>query len=219
MNPLPLVITAVILATTVPAAAETVAFGSAEPGALPNGFVLALTGRGSPGRWEVVEDASAEGGRALAQLSSDRTDYRFPLAIYMPTVPSDVEAVIRFKPISGSVDQAGGVAVRLQTADNYYVVRANALEGNVRFYRVKGGRREELAGKNVTVTAGDWHTLSLRAEGNDFTVSYDDDTFPAPSCASKSRLPGKIALWTKADSVTRFDRIVINSLMDRNASP
>ena len=170
------------------------------------------------GRWEVVEDVSADGARALAQLSQDNTDYRFPLAIYMPTVPSDIEARIRFKAISGSVDQAGGVAIRLQSAQNYYLARANALEDNVRFYRVRGGRREELAGANVRVVAGEWHTLSLRAQGNRFVITFDgkalidtqDETFSTP---------GKVALWTKADSVTRFDRIEIIPLTNIGAKP
>lgn len=219
MNPLSVMALATaILATTVTASAETVTFVGGQIGTLPKEFVSAMTGRGEPGRWEIVEDASAEGGRALAQLSEDKTDDRFPLAIYMPTVPSDVEATTRFKAMSGSVDQAGGLVVRLVNAENYYLARANALEGNLRFYRVKGGRREELAGTNVAVTAGEWHTLAVRAEGRRFTVSFDgkrlveaqDDAFMTP---------GKVAFWTKADSVTRFDRIEIKSLMDGNAKP
>ncbi len=92
-----------IVVISSPASAEMITFGSAQLGAMPKDFVPALTGNGAPGRWEVVEDVSADGARALAQLSQDNTDYRFPLAIYMPTVPSDIEARIRFKPISGSV--------------------------------------------------------------------------------------------------------------------
>ena len=201
-----------------PGSAETITFGGAQAGALPKEFVSALTGGGGAGRWEVVEDASAEGGQALAQLSEDRTDYRFPLAIYMPTLPSDIEARVHFKAISGSVDQAGGVAVRLASAQNYYLARANALENHVRFYRVRGGRREEIAGANVKVTVGNWHTLSLRAQGQRFVVSFDgaalldaqDDAFTSP---------GKVALWTKADSVTRFDRIEITPLPDSGVTP
>jgi hypothetical protein len=198
--------------------AETIRFGGAPPGTLPGEFVSALTGNGAPGRWEVVEDASAENGRALAQLSPDRTDYRFPLAIYMPTIPGDLEARIRFKAISGSVDQAGGVAVRLQSPQNYYLARANALEDDVRFYRVEGGRRKELASANVKVTVGEWHTLALRALGSQFVVSLDgkvlieasDDAFGAP---------GKVALWTKADSITRFDLIEITPLSESTPNP
>ena len=113
----------------------------------------------------MLEDADAEGGRVLAQLDADPTDYRFPLAIYDPTFPSDVEITTRFKAISGKEDQAGGVIVRLTDRNNYYLARANALEDNVHFFRVIRGRRQELAGANTKVAGGVWHTLTLRAEG------------------------------------------------------
>ena len=70
--------------------------------------------------------------------------------------------------MAGKVDQAAGIAVRLADADNYYVARANALEDNVRFYRVVAGRREQLDGANLKVTPNEWHTLGLRAEGRAF---------------------------------------------------
>jgi hypothetical protein len=53
---------------------------------------------------------------------------------------------VRFKAVARTVDEAGGIVVRLSTADDYYVARANALENNVRFYRVVKGKREQLAG-------------------------------------------------------------------------
>jgi hypothetical protein len=110
-----------------------------------------------------------------------------------------------------SVDQAGGVAVRLLTPNNYYVVRANALENNVRFYRVIDGKREQLASADVTVSRNEWHELGIRAEGDRFTISFDGKRLYAASDKTLTRA-GKIALWTKADSVTRFDRIRIQSL-------
>src|SRR5258708_191730 len=119
-----------------PASAQRVSFADVPVDGMPKDFVTALTGQGRPGKWAVVEDASAEGGRALAQLDADTTDYRFPLAIYMPTLPSDVEATTRFKAISGKEDQAGGVVVRLTDRTNYYITRAKALENNVHFFRV-----------------------------------------------------------------------------------
>jgi hypothetical protein len=125
-----------------------------------------------------------------------------------------VEAMMRFKAISGKEDQAGGVVVRLVDRNNYYIARANALENNVHFFRVVRGRREELAGANTKVASGVWHTLALRAEGNRFSVSFNgkllfshtDRTFNSP---------GKVALWTKADSVTRFDWIDIKPLKEK----
>ncbi|MGB8578552.1 MAG: hypothetical protein WCD56_18585, partial [Pseudolabrys sp.] len=75
--------------------------------------------------------------------------------------------------MAGKVDQAGGIAVRLTTSDDYYVVRANALEDNVRFYRVVKGNRQQIAGANTKVASGEWHTLALKAQGDRFIVSFD----------------------------------------------
>jgi hypothetical protein len=118
---------------------------------------------------------------------------------------------VRFKPVGGKVDQAGGIVVRLTTPDDYYVVRANALEDNVGFYRVVKGKREQITGADAKVVFNEWHTLGLRAEGVRFTISFEgkqlftaqDNTFVGS---------GKVALWTKADSVTHFDMITITPL-------
>jgi len=187
-------------------AIETMTVGNA-----PADFEFGRTGQGGPPRWLVVDDATAAGGRAIEQASTDRTDYRFPLAIYKAVSTRDVDVSLRFKPVAGQVDQAGGIAVRLSDADNYYVVRANALEDNVRFYRVVKGRREELKGVNTKVAPNQWHQLGLRAEGDSFTVTFDGKAlFTATDRTFASA--GRIALWTKADSVTRFDTIQIRPL-------
>jgi hypothetical protein len=118
---------------------------------------------------------------------------------------------VRFKSVSGSVDQAGGIAVRLTDPDDYYVVRANALEDNVRFYRVVSGRRQQIQGVNLKVASNQWHALGLRAEGDRFTVLFDGRPLFTAQDGTFTK-PGKVALWTKADSVTEFDSIVITPL-------
>jgi hypothetical protein len=180
-------------------------------GAAPADFEFARTGQGRPAQWAVTADPTASGGRVIEQTSTDTTDYRFPLAIYRKLSAGNLDAVVYFKPVAGKVDQAGGIAVRLRDADNYYVVRANALEDNVRFYRVVKGRREQLEGANIKVTANEWHQLGLRAEAERFTVTFDGK----PLFTANDRNftgAGKVALWTKSDSVTRFDRIEIKPL-------
>ena len=142
-------------------------------GVPPEDFDFGLTGQGGPGQWTVVADTTATGGRAIEQSSTERTDYRFPLAIHRPLSARNVDVSLRFKAVAGNVDRAGGIVVRLADPDNYYVVRANALEDNVRFYRVIKGKREELKGANTKVAANEWHNLELRADGDRFTVSFD----------------------------------------------
>lgn len=202
------VIAAASFASSERSSAQTVTFGNSPVGALPEGFETARTGKGAPAEWKVVEDPSAQGGKALAQVSTDRTDYRFPLAIYKPVFRDDVEVTVHCKPVAGKVDQACGIVVRLSTPDNYYVARANALEDNVNFYRVVKGRREEIKGADVKVASNQWHTLGLKADGDRFTVSFDGkDLFTVTDKTFAG--PGKVALWTKADSVTHFDRLEI----------
>jgi hypothetical protein len=135
-------------------------------GTPPADFDFARTGQGTPGQWTVVADTTATGGRAIEQSSADRTDYRFPLAVYRPLSARNVDVSLRFKPVAGTVDRAGGIAVRVADADNYYVMRANALEDNVRFYRVVKGSRMQIDGANLKVSADVWHTLGLKADGN-----------------------------------------------------
>ena len=199
------------LAALAQTGATMIAIDKMEAGAPPADFEFARTGQGGPARWTVVADASAAGGRAIEQTSTDKTDYRFPLAIYKPLSAVNVDVSLRFKAVAGSVDQAGGIAVRLSTPDDYYVVRANALEDNVRFYRVVKGRREQLAGTDTKVGANAWHTLGLRAEGGRFTVTFNGKTLYSASDRTFTGA-GRVALWTKADSVTRFDSIAIKTL-------
>jgi hypothetical protein len=182
-----------------------------EPGQEPENFSISRTGRGEAARWIIVDDATASEGRAVAQMSTDRTDYRFPLAVYKPFMGKNLEVKLRFKAVAGTVDEAGGIAVRLSTPDDYYVVRANALEDNVRFYRVVHGKREQLAGADTKVSAKEWHMLGIRAEGERFTISFDGKVLFTTTDKTFAD-PGKVALWTKADSVTHFDAIEITAL-------
>jgi Galactocerebrosidase, C-terminal lectin domain len=188
-----------------------IAIEKMDVGGPPPGFEFARTGQGGPGQWVVVNDPTATGGHAIEQSSADQTDNRFPLAIYSPLSVKNIAAVVRFKSVAGKIDRAAGVVVRLIDPNNYYVVRANALEDNVRFYRVVKGRREQIEGANLKASANEWHTLGLKAEGDRFTVTFDGKQLFTTSDRTFTEA-GRFALWTKADSVTRFDRIEINTL-------
>ena len=107
------------------------------------------------------------------------------------------------RPVSGRVDRACGIVFRYRDENNYYVARANALEDNVRLYRVKDGRREQFGTWDGKVSAGTWYELRADARGDWLEIYWDgkkvietrDETFPDA---------GKIGVWTKADSVTYF---------------
>ena len=151
----------------------TVDFSSMPIAAKPPGFTEELTGQGEAVRWEVLGDPSAPGGRVTAETSRDTADYLFPLCIYDSLVAKDVGMSVRFKAIDGMVDQAGGLIVPAKDPLNYYVTRANALENNIRRYKVVGGIRRQIAGQSVEVTGGIWHTLSLKIAGDVLAVAFD----------------------------------------------
>jgi hypothetical protein len=207
---------AILLASTVLAEAKpvsdtTVDFGKFVVGKTPTGFSTALTGGGGPVIWVIQEDSTASNaGKILAQTSTDKTDYRFPLCVYDNLTGKDVTVSVRFRAVSGEVDQAAGLVARFQDKDNYYVVRANALEDNVRLYKVVEGSREQFAGTKAKVSSGDWHALKLAVKGKHFQVFFDDKLlFEADDDTFKNA--GRVGLWTKADSVSYFSNLKIEN--------
>ena len=202
-------------------AAQTVLdFDAAEVGKLPADFSTALTGGGGPVTWVVKEEPSApSGGKVLVQTSADATSSRFPLCVYNNFTAKDVMVSVRFKPVSGKVDQAAGIVWRYQDKDNYYIVRANALENNVVLYKVENGKRTDLKpldaglfayGKKAKVPSGQWSELRVAAKGNHFEVSVNGESLFAVEDNTFTEA-GKVGLWTKADSVTSFDNLTIES--------
>jgi hypothetical protein len=185
-----------------------ISFVPAAGASLPNGFSIARTGRGAQASWAAIADPAVAGGFVLGQTSTDRTDYRFPLAIYDPVSAVNLDVSVRFKPVDGRTDRAGGLAIRLTDADNYYVARANALEDNVNFYRVVQGSRRQIEGASAKVASGVWQTLGLRTEGDRFTITFNGNVLFTATDRTFSG-PGKVALWTKADSVTYFDALTL----------
>ena len=196
--------------------AQTITFEKDAVGSPPKDFEFGVAGEGGPGRWQVVADASAAGGRALAQLTTNRAAYRFLVAIYNPVVMANGEITVRCKPVAGKTDQACGVIVRAVDARNYYIARSNALEDNVRFYRIRNGQREQLAtADNVKVPSGQWQALTLRVEGDRYTVVFNGKEMHTTTDAATG-LPrpatGRVGLWVKSDSVSHFDQIEIKTL-------
>jgi Domain of Unknown Function (DUF1080) len=195
-------------------ATRKVDFSEDTVGQPPNGFEFGLTAKaGAPGKWVVQAEGT---NKYLAQVDADSTRSRFPLAVVADVTAADVDLSVRFKPVSGRVDQAAGLVWRFQNEDNYYIVRANALENNVVLYKVENGKRTDLPlkgegrtyGRKTQVPSGQWSTLRVVAAGPRFDVFFnasklyqvEDTTFTQP---------GKVGLWTKADSVTQFDDVTI----------
>lgn len=198
MKHLHILLLATALATT--AFAQSVNFDDAKPGELPAHWTGTKTGKGEA-KWSVEKDDTAPSRPNVLKQSGD-ADY--PVAIKDDASLKDGFVEVKFKPVSGQEDQAGGVVWRAKDSDNYYIARANALEGNVRIYHFVKGKRTQFKGTNVPVAANRWHTLRVNFSDNRFTVLFNGkELFTAEDETHKEA--GKVGVWTKADSVTLFD--------------
>jgi len=204
-------IPALCAAAGLAAGPSTDGFEADKLGSPPAAWTFARTGQGAPGSW-VVEDGKAirSGGRVLVQRSDDATDYRFPVA-FAPSPPfTDGSISVRCRSLAGKVDRACGVILRAKGETDYVIARANALEDNVRLYNVTGGARKQFAGWNGAVSPDVWHALSLSAKGGEYVVTFDGkEVIRARDTVHAG--PGRAGLWTKADSVTAFESVVIDA--------
>jgi hypothetical protein len=182
------------------ALAGTVNFDDLPTGGPPPNWEATKTGKGAA-KWEIVADDWAPSKPNVLKQSGMAT---YPICIKQDTTLKDGYVEVKFKPVSGKEDQAGGVIWRCQDPDNYYIARANALEDNVTIYHTIKGKRTEKKRISTKVASGQWHTLRVDFKDNYFLVTFDgkkaftwkDDTF---------KDSGKVGLWTKADSTTLFD--------------
>jgi len=185
--------------------AGVIGFDGDPPGAAPHGWSFGVTGRGQP-RWTVAYDAFAPSSPNVLRQSGQGD---FPWIVLDDVNIPDGHVEVKFKPLAGQEDQAGGLVWRFKSGDEYYVARANALEDNVSLYYVRKGRRITLKYVDARTFGGnvkpnEWHKLGVEFNGSRITVTLDgrraielDDQQISGS--------GRVGLWTKADSVTAFD--------------
>jgi hypothetical protein len=192
--------------------AETrVNFDDFAPGSLPSDWLSGVTGKGTA-NWQVVKEDSAPSPPNALKQSGEAT---FVWVVKTDAKFSDGFIETKFKPVSGSEDQAGGIVWRFQDGNNYYVVRANALEDNVVLYKTVNGKRSPLPvkgrmfgyGVDIKVPKNQWSTLRVGFAGALFTVWFNGPKlFEVEDGTFKDE--GSVGLWTKADSVTFFDDFV-----------
>lgn len=190
-----------VLSITMTAAlGQTLDFDQTPAGSLPKGWISGSTGGGDP-KWSVESDPSAPSKPQVLRQSGSGT---YPWAVNRDVQLADGFVEVKFKPISGRRDQAGGVVWRWKDGDNYYVARANALENNVSLYHTTGGTRKTIKYVDAPVPTATWHALRVEFSGTRIRVLLN-----GKACIElddrKISGPGAVGVWTKADSVTAFD--------------
>jgi hypothetical protein len=191
-------------------------FDKATPGAMPPGW-SSMSSQGAATRWEILKDTTAPSPpyvfAQIAHEAHEAGDSGFPLAILDKPVFQNGEISVRLKPVAGKGEQAaGGLVWRFRDANDYYVVRANALENNIAIFRVEGGQWKPLRPRGAAldgcvrhpVPCNSWSILKVTFKGPVFSVYFDHRrVFQVEDRSYQGA--GKVGLWTKADSVTYFD--------------
>ncbi len=180
--------------------AETFNFDGDKAGALPAGWEAGVTGQGKP-RWTVEPDATAPSPPNVLKQSGSGT---FPWCVRKGSSLRDGFVEVKFKPLSGREDQAGGVVWRWKEGDHYYVARANALENNVSLYYTEAGRRRTIKYVDAPVPGNVWHTLRAEFAGTKIRIVFDGKAYIEVD-DDHIATAGAVGVWTKADSVTAFD--------------
>src|SRR5467141_4266959 len=151
------------------APADTFNFDDLKTGGPPPGWTATKTGSGTA-KWTIEKDDTAPSKPNVLKQSGQAT---YPVCIKEDTNIKDGFVEVKFKPISGKEDQAGGLIWRAKDSDNYYIARANALEDNVCIYHTIKGKRTEKKRTNTKVASGEWNTLRVDFSGDHFTVAFD----------------------------------------------
>jgi hypothetical protein len=155
------------------------------------------------GQWAVEEMAGAPSGTRVLVQRATQNEFNVVVA---PAVYADVDASMKFRPMSGRQDASGGIVFRF-TDGKYYVVRANALEDNFRLYHYDRGRREIASARVKAPALGQWHTVRVVAVG-DHIQAWLNGRLHLDHHDSRVKA-GRVGLWTKADSITAFDDLTI----------
>jgi len=187
---------------------HTFTFTAADEGRLPESWQSDQTGKGEGGAWKVVADASSpsKSNYVLAQTANSPRAV-FNLCVATGREYRDVQVTVAFKAVDGKADQGGGLVWRYLDANNYYLCRFNPLENNLRIYKVIAGERKPLAGADVELASGQWHTLTAMMKGELIVCSVDGTQLDVRDGTIGDA--GRIGLWTKADARTHFDQLVV----------
>jgi Domain of Unknown Function (DUF1080) len=190
------------------ARAEAIELTLQKPGVPPPNFEFWRADQVDFGHWSVVRDPTVHDGSAIQESTPDRSD-RPSLAVYQLVSAANIRVRARFKLIDGKLPSAG-IAVRVTSPQDYYLVRVSAFEGRVSLVRVHDGAAEEIAGADADIAEDHWQTLEVVADGDGFTVSLDD-RWVLTAFDRHAVQNGKIALWTEKSDVTQFDQVEISS--------
>jgi hypothetical protein len=165
--------------------------------------------------WQVFSDTSAPSqpndfglpsGRMISSLTHG-LEYHPIVVMKDPTEYSDFTLEAEFKPIKGYFDCSGGLIVRYNNPENYYVLALGCPSDYVQLLRMYQGKVDQIQQKVVAIDAGNWYKIKLEAQGDHF-LAYEEGKMLFDVQDNKIA-KGRIGLWSSNDSLARFDTLTL----------
>jgi hypothetical protein len=177
--------------------------------------VLTVDGR----QWKEGQSSAGIADKARA-LYGDRyaefLDRVQAYAYYPYAVVKDVadfsngEISVRFEGLSGRIDQGAGILFNLKPNGDYLTIRANCLEDNLVLWKFEKGRRSSVKWiRNTPTASGQWHDLKVRIAGTKVEGYLDGKLYLEYQLSQP--VPGRVGLWSKADSRMYFSDLTVTS--------
>jgi hypothetical protein len=187
--------------------AETIDFSRQKAGEPPRDFEFWRADRVDIGHWAVAADPGATGGDSVEEVTPDKSDQP-SMAVYHAVSATNVSVRTQFK-LSGGKLPSAGIAVRVVSPRDYFLVRASAFEGRVSLIRVRNGAAEEVAGVDAEIEQDHWQKLEVAVKDDEFTITLDG-RWVLTAFDRHARESGWIGLWTEQSASTLFDQIDIS---------
>lgn len=177
-----------------------VTFDRAPGGNLPGTFQAISSSDKEAGTWAVQR---IDGRAVLSQTDLGRHGYR--LAGLKDLRIEHLRAGVRLR--VGEGDEAGGLAWRVQDAQNYYAARLDINDEELVVYKFVRGNRVRLSRlKELRLDRDQWHEIVVEHVGERMRVWLNDIPVASERDDSLHR-PGMLAFWLPGDSTAHFEHL------------
>jgi hypothetical protein len=169
--------------------------------------------RGQPAGGLAEKARSIYGSRHEEFIDNVKAFAYFPYAVARDVADfSDGEISLRFKLVSGKLDQCAGILFNLKPNGDYLTVRFNGKEDNVVLWTFSKGKRSfvKRGSENVPIPLNQWHNLKISVRGTALQGFLDGK--PLLDYTLAEPVSGKVGVWSKTDSVSYFDDFMVRPM-------
>jgi len=166
--------------------------------------------RGQPANGLAQKARAIYGSRHEEFIDNVKAFAYFPYAVAKDIEDfHDGEISIRFKLLSGQLDQCAGILFNLKPSGDYLTVRFNGKEDNVVLWTFNKGKRSfvKRGSENVPLALNQWNALKIAIQGTSLRGYLNEKLLLEYTLAEP--VSGKVGLWSKTDSVSYFDEFTV----------